>query len=369
MKWFLCFSIAVFCLTYVQAGPSADVQARFLAGLNVDGSDLEPLARDQAWQDHASEFHRAWADLEARQLSQIRTWMPTTLSHIHQDRSPLFYMFSGPDFLYANAFYPNASTYILCGREPVGSVPDVTVLSSDARSAALKNMRTALNAILSFSFFITADMKTDLTQTQLSGTLPVIYVFLARMGCQIQSVNLLGLSDSGELTQGKSKTPGVEITFLGTTGQTQKLYYFTTDLSNWAIKSNPGFMQFCGKQGIGNGFAKAASYLMHLNEFTTVRSFLLEQTRYMIQDDSGIPYQFFNQTDWSMSLYGNYSGPIDLFKQHEQADLRSAFAASKAGDLPFGVGYQWRPGISSLMVATALRRVSKAAPLAEPLNE
>ena len=35
----------------------------------------------------------------------------------------MFYMFSGPDFLYANAFFPNASTYILCGIEPVGPVP------------------------------------------------------------------------------------------------------------------------------------------------------------------------------------------------------------------------------------------------------
>jgi hypothetical protein len=375
--WFFCFSMKLLfqflfillILAKAQAASSADEQARFLAGLNVDGCGLEPLAREQAWQDHAAEFHRAWSDLEERQLSQIRTWMPSSCAYIYSDPSPLFYMFSGPDFLYANAFYASASTYILCGREPVGMIPDVTMLSSEARSAALKNMRTALTAILSFSFFITADMKTDLTQTQLSGTLPVLYVFLSRMGCRIEEVKLVGLTASGELTQEKSKTPGVRITFHGTTGNTQTLYYFTTDLSNWGIKANPGFMQFCDKQGVGNGFAKAASYLMHSNEFSTVRDFLLNKTRHMVQDDSGIPFQFFKESDWMMSLYGHYAGPIDLFKQHEQADLRAAFAVEKSGDLPFGVGYQWRPGVSSLMISTSMRQVPKAEAVAEPVRE
>jgi len=369
MKLLLHFLVILVVLSRANAVSLADEQARFLAGLNVDGSALEPLAREQVWQDHAAEFHRAWSDLEERQLSKIRTWMPTSCAHIYRDPSPLFYMFSGPDFLYANAFYPNASTYILCGREPVGMIPDVTALSSEERTAALKNMRTALNAILSFSFFITADMKTDLTQTQLSGTLPVLFVFLSRMGCRIEEVKLVGLTASGELTQERVKTPGVQITFLGATGKTQTLYYFTTDLSNWGIKENAGFMQFCEKQGVGNGFAKAASYLMHLNEFTTVRDFLLNRTRYMVQDDSGIPFQFFKPSDWTMKLYGRYAGPIDLFKQHDQADLRSAFEAEKSEDLSFGVGYQWRPGVSTLMIATSMRQVSKAEAVAEPVSE
>ena len=35
-------------------------------------------------------------------------------------KATMFYMFSGPDFLYADTFFPNASTYILCGIEPMG---------------------------------------------------------------------------------------------------------------------------------------------------------------------------------------------------------------------------------------------------------
>ncbi len=45
----------------------------------------------------------------------------------------MYYMFAGPDFLYANIFFPYANTYILAGLEPVGQVPDL--LRVAARSA------------------------------------------------------------------------------------------------------------------------------------------------------------------------------------------------------------------------------------------
>lgn len=344
-------------------------QARYLAGLTVDGTALEPLAREEAWQAHSQEFQRAWVDVEQRQLGPIRGWMPATLGYIHADPSPLFYMFSGPDMLYAHTFFPNASTYILCAREPVGEMPDVTKLSPAVRSSALANLRKSLNDILSYSFFITADMKNDLNATQLRGTLPVLMVFLARTGCVITQVEMVKLDAQGSLTQEKSKTPGVKITFLGTTGRTQTLFYFVSDLSNWGIKDNPGFLAFCRKQGQGNALVKAASYLMHMDEFTTVRDFLLSGTRNILQDDSGIPWRHFKSSEWVMGLYGNYPGPIKLFEQHDQPDLRAAFATEKKSDLPFGAGYQWRPGISSLIVGTSLRSVPKAATLAEPVEE
>ncbi len=368
MKSCALFFALLFCFAPAYAASPND-EARFLAGLNVDGSRLEEFARDPAWQEHSAEFQRAWLDVEERQLGPIRSWMPGTLGFVHADPSPLFYMFSGPDMLYAHAFFPNASTYVLCGREPVGEVPNVAALKPEVRAAALGNLRKSLNAILSYSFFITADMKNDLTATQLSGTLPVMMVFLARAGCVITSVEQVKLDAAGGLTQGKSKTPGVKVVFTGTRGKEQTLYYFQTDLSNWGIKDNPGFMAFCAKQGQGNALVKAASYLMHLNEFSTVRDFLLSSTRNVMQDDSGIPWRYFQPKEWMMGLYGNYVGPINLFKQHDQADLRAAFAQQPVGELPFGVGYQWKPGISSMIVGTALRSVPKAAAVAEPVAE
>ena len=71
----------------------------------------------------------------------------------------VFYMFSGPDFLYANAFFPNASTYVMSGLEPIGSVPDLTKLSRDSLAHGLSNIEESLNSILRYSFFQTIEMR------------------------------------------------------------------------------------------------------------------------------------------------------------------------------------------------------------------
>jgi hypothetical protein len=200
--------------------PTPNDQARFLAGLPQDGSPLAGLAHRGEFNSHAKELDAAWADAEERQLRAIREWAPLNLPEAVSDPAPLLYVFSGPDFLHAHTFFPNASTYVLAAVEPVGQLPDVTKLSEGELGASLRNLRNTLNASLSFSFFITADMKKDLQATKLTGTLPVLYVFLARCGCFIQSVEHVWLDAAGKvLTDKETKTPGARITFLGAGGQ------------------------------------------------------------------------------------------------------------------------------------------------------
>ncbi|HEV2841687.1 MAG TPA: hypothetical protein VGW39_10210, partial [Chthoniobacterales bacterium] len=276
MKKLSSFLWLALCGQALASDPLADATAKFLAGLPVRGTALESHSNNAAWVTHATEFDRAWERLEKQQLAKIRKWAPEYLGPAYEENGPMFYMFSGPDFLYANAFFPNASTYILCGIEPVGPVPDIDKMPRAILPSALANLRKSLDSVLSFSFFITKNMKVDLRQQQLSGTLPVLYVFLARAGCTIESVELVALDKTGAFVpEGKGTTPGAKIVFTGPAGRPQTLYYFTTDLANWAIKVNPNFMQFCEQQGQGVSLLKAASYLMHSDNFSQVRDYLL----------------------------------------------------------------------------------------------
>ena len=108
---------------------SADANdtARLLAGMQPSPpSPVLALTNEQAWQHHANRLNAIFAQVESRQLAQIRTWSRTKLT----SPSPvLFYVFSGPDFLYASAFFPNTSTYVMSGLEPTGPIPDLTKLS------------------------------------------------------------------------------------------------------------------------------------------------------------------------------------------------------------------------------------------------
>src|SRR6201992_1773128 len=112
----------------VGAARAADVTpddtARFLAGMMPSAdSPLTPLTKDAAWQRHAKFFDTAFGQLAERQMAKVRAWSE---ANITDPKPTMFYMFSGPDFLYANAFYPKATTYVLSALEPVGEVPDLT---------------------------------------------------------------------------------------------------------------------------------------------------------------------------------------------------------------------------------------------------
>ncbi|MEI6536376.1 MAG: hypothetical protein WCN98_13600 [Verrucomicrobiaceae bacterium] len=363
----ICASILTLLIAFTTLSPAdepkPDDQARFLAGISIEGTAPSAMAQDSSWQRHAKEFDSGWKDLEKRQLEKIREWLPQALGNDTTSRDHLFYFFSGPDFLYANTFFPNAATYVFCGLEPVGTAPDVSKLPPGALAASLSNLRKSLNAVISFSFFLTKEMKNDLRATQLTGTLPVLYVFMARLDCRIQSVELMDLDNEGNTIPKTQDAQGVKITFTKQNGKPQTLYYFSTDLSNSGIKNKPGFIKFCDKLGTGNSFVKAASYLMHNGEFTGARDFLLSHSKTLVQDDSGIPYGDFPQEKWYVACLGRYPGPIEMFKSRYQRDLASVFNSVKPPPLTFSFGYRWHPNESSIMIATALSHVPKAVPV------
>ena len=157
---------------------TADDTARFLAGLPLSSnSPLAAFTNDPAWLSHARNLNSIFAREESAQLSKIREFSEKYLTEKHDT---VLYMFSGPDFLYATSFFPNASTYILAGLEPVGSVPDLTSLSTSVVEGDLRTLETSMSSLFSFSFFITHKMKTQLREGQVYGTLPILYVFLVR---------------------------------------------------------------------------------------------------------------------------------------------------------------------------------------------
>jgi len=325
--------------------------------LAVTGTPLETFTQQRSWIEHAREFDSAWSQLESRQLSKIHDWAQKNLAEATAEKGSVFYMFSGPDMLYAHAFFPHASTYVLCALEPVGQIPDATGMSAEAISWTLHNLRNSLNSVLNFSFFKTKDMKSEEIRA-----LPILYVFLARANCKLQSAELVGLDDSGQFVADKATTHGAKITFTSEgSSQPQTLYYFSTNLANDGIKQHRGFINFCGSLGKGVGFAKAASYLMHDSYFSDVRDFLLAHCSAVVQDDSGIPVKYFAPDQWLVRYFGTYPGPIDLFKQHYQSAIAEGLRNSSS-PLPFSFGYQWHSKQSSIIVATALKDIPKATP-------
>jgi len=338
----------------VAAGPN-DV-ARFLAGMPVPlGSPLAPLTREPAWQQHAAFFEEQFSKLNLRQLQKLHAWQETYLPQSLQPIPVAFYMFSGPDFLYVDQFFPRAAVYVLCGKEGLGPPPDPLRIAN--LSGALGNLENAMKSSLNTTYFITKDMKIDLHEQNLNGVLPILYAFIARADKSITNVTFGSLSSGGafqEAAPGKkgSSVSGVRIRYTDKqSGDSQTMYYFSTDISDGGIKATPGFLKFGQRLGVGSSLLKSSSYLMFENGFAAIRNFILEHSNRIVQDDSGIPLAYFDPNKWNVRLFGVYLGPIELFKQHHQPRLQELFQQGNPSPLEFGFGYRWNYKEAHLMVA------------------
>jgi hypothetical protein len=337
---------------------TADDTARFLAGLPpAPGSPLAALAKDPGWAQHARFFDSIFAREDASTLSKVRAF---SKEYLPQQHDTMLYMFSGPDFLYATSFFPSAKTYVLSGLEPVGDVPELTGLPRGSVDSSLRNIEGSLATILNLSFFITKNMKTQLTTGQVYGTLPILYVFLARTGKTVHEVSFVSLdkdivADESGKRAGRATTQsaakGVKIVFSDGNGPNQTLYYFSTDLSDGGVKIS-GFLEFCAKLGAADSFLKSASYLMHGGNFTRVRSFLVDHSATVLEDDSGIPLGYFDPKKWRLQAFGHYLPPLGIFPNTYQPRLAEMYG--HAAPLDFGIGYRWRKNESNLLLATRL---------------
>jgi len=348
----------------VRLGEVNDAVA-FLAGVELPHRKDLPLAGASAWQTHVRQMDREFQSHEERVLHPMSAWSRERLDPDLIDDSLVRYLFSGPDILHAFHLFPTADTFVMCGLEPVGGIPDLGQLDAGNAGRALGEVRNALGEVINFSFFRTKDMKDDLRFSTFRGTTPLMMIFLARSGQYIKGVEFLSLKEDGSLASlgGDSEdADAVRIDFGPLRLENQKtLYYFSSDLSNGGFPDS-GFRTWLEAKPKGTAYVKAASFLMHQDWFSEVRRHLLDYSVQVIQDDSGIPFRHFDSDVWEPNLYGVYTGPIDLFSEYYQSGLRAAYRRG-ATPLPFGTGYKWRKGQSNLM--HFVRRGAGEAPPAD----
>lgn len=94
-------------------------------------------------------------------------------------------------------------------------------------------LENSMHTILNYGFFRTKSMNKDLSKNQVNGTLPIMLVFLARMGYTIEYVKQIHIAKGGKIETGKgmidsTTTPGCEIWFSERLNEPLKVaYYFS----------------------------------------------------------------------------------------------------------------------------------------------
>ena len=329
-------------------GSSVQEQAAFLAGMPLPkGSTLTPLQNSPDYRQHQKELQEQWAFCRRIRYDVMQQWGRDHLRQHVSTRGVVRYLFGGPDFLNAQAFFPDARIMVLGGLEPVGEMPSPETLSPEAFAVGLKALREALHTSLFCGYFITSEMRPQLLQGSFRGVLPVLLTELALTGNQIISV---------EMTK-PFGSPGVKILYERydprADTQPQTLYYFQADLSNGP--EGKRFLGWLGALGQGASYLKAASFLLPLDSFSETRNFLLKTSALILQDDSGIPFHDFHSDLWKVQLFGVYVEPLTIFKVHKEPELEAAYHSGEySGLLPFGAGYHVNARDANLILATRI---------------
>jgi hypothetical protein len=251
----------------------------------------------------------------------MRSWAAGELVPRIGATSQVTYMFGGPDLVSALALFPEAKLYALGGLEPVGKLTNPLSLSPEELHASLAMLRKSTEVIMNFSHFITKDMKTELAASHFQGVFPIMLVFLSFTDARIDLAERLTLQRDGTLAQGESSggQPALRIVFRSAPGMPQaEVIYLQANLSDGALKSNPGILEWLRSRGRATGYLKAASYLMHTGGFTTIRD--------------------------------------------NQPALRSLYEGGTSFSLPFGFGYRWQRGESTLLIALPPEAAPRALP-------
>lgn len=291
-------------------------------------------------------------DIRINRLDKMTKWFKEILrKNIVQSDLPVFYPFSGGDFIHMHALYPDASSYLMLALEPVGTFPDFTKLAPNEQDTALIEGANLLRDIFKKSYFVTWNMEKDIkSNTFLKGILPTVLWGMAVTNHTILNVQSITIDSHGEykytpINPGDTSGIGVKIEFSKKgSDQKKELLYFSADVSNSGLNRNKTLSAYLNALPPQNSFVKAASYLMHFPDFSKIRNHLLRLSQGYLQDDTGIPFASFDKSKFSIHLYGEYEEPVaDFPNEMYQLDLKSAYADSLLyeGSLPFSLGYHW----------------------------
>jgi len=355
----LAFSAAVRAVSPTELGA-------FLAGRQLPpSSPLAALQDSGEYRQHAREYAAQWYRYDDLYFAPMRSWASTELVPRIGPTSQVTYMFGGPDLVSALALFPEARLYALGGLEPVGKLTNPLSLTPEELHASLAMLRKSTEVIMNFSHFITKDMKTELAASHFQGVFPIMLVFLSFTDARIDLAERLSLQRDGTLAPGETSggQPALRIVFRPAPGVAPaEIFYLQANLADSALKSNRAILDWLASRGRATGYLKAASYLMHTGGFTTIRDFLLGHSSSIVQDDSGIPLSVFQAHDWRVIHFGNYTTPLDIFGKYNQPALRSLYDSGAGLTLPFGFGYRWQRGESTLLVALPPDAAPRALP-------
>ena len=333
--------------------------ASFIGGLSHSSDRLKLIKNNGFYTAHAKRINDVFKRVKTKRLSQMQMFSQMELASDKIGEGTLLYPFSGPDALHAVTLFPNYKQYVFIAFEPPGSFRKFSSVDTTGVPDYLLSVQRTIQEVTNLSYFITDRMRKYITQENIDGALPLIALFLAETDHTLIGYGKRYLHADGSINEISKDTfsiPAQDIHDMyfktGTSQTIQRLTYIYANLGNAAYAGKIGFLKNTPLQSYlsslkgFNTYVKSASYLMHNAGFSGIRDFVLKKTHSILQDDTGVPFEYFDQKQWDFVFYGRYSRPINIFAGRYSAKLDSAYVHQESikKPLPFMMGYQLRRG-------------------------
>lgn len=309
---------------------------------------------DRIYHGYMKFFEREWARLEQNSLGHVLTWAANNIApRIPSTYETLFYPFGGPDIAYALAFYPNAPEYVLVGLEPIGRFKDISKAMQDP--ANFEQIKQSLSTYLRGGYFITSEMGKNLWDRWLRGTMYLILLELAACNFEISNVEEIGIDRGGNEVIRRDFDNDViycaKITCRKRGEQNWRhVYYIRADLAD-SNKKLPNLFNFMNKRKF-NTMLKSASYAIWDRTLAKMRRFVLQNSKSILQDDTGVPFDCYRK-GWERYAFGGYTEPtLSVFKKtYKQPCMAEYFKKHMLATIPFKIGYGFYQSRPNLLLA------------------
>jgi hypothetical protein len=338
--------------------------ARFIAGVNqLSENEYSAWEKKPEWIQYKNQMDSAWDKMQSSRFTLMTKFYGENFSKSRDMENDIYYPFSGPDWINIYLAYPNGKSYTMAGLEPVGNIPNPLGLTKpNELKNALASFSKGFRSLKEWGYYVTSWMGKDLNTTKLNGVIPIDYLFMVRMGCSIENVELLSLDVNGKanvvtnLPADKINMKGVRITFRHANNKRSVMNYFTGNLADsdspdyghTYIKNYESYVRENVKNG--DSYLKAASYLLYNETFSKSLYLLLDCSKTILTDESGVPYDKIDRSKWNISLYGKYFKPTRDFTWITQPSLKADYIKDSASikPIPFFTGYHRNLGESNL---------------------
>lgn len=306
-----------------------DNVAKHIAGIGA----VNPIVE---WTKYAEHICVCWSKMKRKNLNKIPEWTAQYITPHTEGTDVIFYPFGGPDVTYPLHFFPCAHTHILVGLEPLGSFTDIQKNLKNVNYYQM--LAKATDHFLQKGYFITSEMGQHLSRKNVQGGLSLILMQLAHLGFDITDIQTMYINIAGEIVHSnEGNLKCVKISFTKDS-DIKHVYYIQANLMNTGSKL-PQLIQFLKKFEYGT-FIKSASYALFDDRFSEIRSLILQDSHFVLQDDTGMPFRFLKSGTGEVHLFGNYRGPnLKVFKAYFQPDLKRSYETSKLVSIPVWMGY------------------------------